>query len=136
MNSLGLRPSDIIYAPIELPVFHAIAALAGARHTHREDEATIWILFRPAENELISHINKLEYDRRIVAYNEESQIDGLSLRSFEMATACLFDQESKKVVRVFDAGSRKKGSDYLHVELGEHSDSSLSIYASRIAALR
>ena len=72
----------------------------------------------------------------MIAYNDESQIDGLSMRSFDLATACLFDQQSRKVVRVFDGGNSRRVADYLHVELSEHTDSTLSMYASRIAALR
>jgi hypothetical protein len=62
-------------------------------------------------------------------------MDELSLRSFEQATACLFDPEAAKIVRIID-GLPRRVRDYLHIELGELSDSALGMHAQRIAALR
>ena len=136
MNSIGLREGDIIHSPTELPIFQAVAKLLGIRWTRQDTDATIVILNQPGESELLSLVGRLRDDRRVIAYNDESQIDGLSMRSFDLATACLFDQQSRKVVRVFDGGNSRRVADYLHVELSEHTDSTLSMYASRIAALR
>ncbi|QAY80184.1 hypothetical protein [Sphingosinicella sp. BN140058] len=136
MNSLGLGPSDLVCSPIELRIFHSIAALSGAQMTRSTVDATITILWNASEVDVLSAAARLLPSRRIAAYNDERQIDGLALRGFEMATACLFDQDSKKVVRIFDSQQPRRLPEYLHVELGEHSDSSLSMYASRIASLR
>lgn len=135
IQSIGLLPQDIVYVPIELAVFQAIANRAGIERAKREEAATVIFMYRPAEAELLGAVSKLAEGKRIVAYHDESQIDALSLKSFVNVTACLFDHESKKVVRIFDGGTPRI-DDYIHVELNEHNDQTLSVYASRIASLR
>lgn len=135
VNAIGLRPSDIIHAVPDFPLYPEVAKQVGASFSHREDGATITILSRVPEADLLSRVNRLAPGNRILAFNRDRDIDAMSLRSFEMVTACLFDQESGLLVRVFDARPRPV-ADYLHVELIEHSDASLAIQAQRIASLR
>src|SRR3546814_194688 len=102
----------------------------------REEKASVIFLYRPEEPELLGIVSKLAEGKRVIAYNDQSQVDALSLKSFQNVTACLFDHDSKKVVRIYDGGEQPRVSDYIHVEINDHTDSALSVYASRIASLR
>ena len=135
VNSLGLSPNDVIHASPDLKVYRIVASQLGNRFSRLPQEATIVVLSRPNENELVHRANRLQGNCRLVAYNTEDDVDQMSMRSFELATACVFDPESGKVARIFDGLPRRVPS-YMHVELSEHSDSSLSLQASRIASLR
>jgi hypothetical protein len=136
IQSVGLRPQDVVYAPIELAVFQTISTRAGFERAKREEKASVIFLYRPEESELLGIASKLEEGRRLIAYNDLSQVDALSLKSFQNVTACLFDHDSKKVVRIYDGGEQPRVSEYIHVEINDHTDSALSVYASRIASLR
>ena len=136
LSSLGLRSTDVIHSPRDLEVFRAICAHLGNAWTSIESDADITILVRPVESSLVTQIGRLKQGRRMVVYNDENDLDDLDLRTFEMATVCFFDHETRMIARLFDYGARPKGHNYLHVELNEFTDSSLALHASRIAALR
>lgn len=136
IQSAGLLPGDTLYAPIELAIFQTIASRSGIQQALREDKASIIFLYHPVEAELLAIVSKLEMGRRVIAYNDDRQIETYPMKSFEALTACLFDPDAKKAVRFFDGGETPKVDEYIHLELSEHNDPSLAIQASRIASLR
>lgn len=136
IQSIGLKPDDILYIPIELAVFRAIPALQTVSTVRRDDGASVVFLYRPAEVDLLAAAAKLTGRRRIIAYNDEDQIDALPMKSFASASACLFDHDAKKVVRFFDGADESDDPDYLQIEIGEHGDHALSLFAAKIASLR
>src|SRR3546814_3589585 len=83
IQSVGLLPGDIVYAPIELAVFQKISARAGFERAAREEKASVIFLYRPEEPELLGIVSKLAEGKRVIAYNDQSQVDALSLRSEE-----------------------------------------------------
>src|SRR3546814_3577993 len=117
IQAVELLPGDIGYAPIELAVFQKISARAGFERAAREEKASVIFLYRPEEPELLGIVSKLAEGKRVIAYNDQSQVDALSLKSFQNVTACLFDHDSKTVVRIYDGGEQPRVSDYIHVEI-------------------
>src|SRR3546814_4248238 len=101
IQSVGLLPGDIVYAPIELAVFQKISARAGFERADREEKASVIFIYRPVEPELLGIVSKLAEGKRVIAYNDQRQVDGISLKSFKNVTACLFDHDSNKVVRLY-----------------------------------
>lgn len=139
LGSAGIRPGETIMVPREYEFLADIAADLGCVRTMTAAQATIVVLARPNESDLLNQISKLSSGRRLIVYNNERDIDAMPERCFDLVTACVFDRESKKVVRVFDpirGGKRTCVDSYVNVELTDINDSSLSIHASRIAALR
>lgn len=147
MSCIGLRPEDQMHIAPELHHIAAIAEAIGITCVPKPDAATIVILYRPKESERLLRVNRLADGCRILVHNEESDIDDMRDRVFELATACIFDRQSRKLLMVYDSllcnGTEAKEvvrksrhGPYIHVELSEISDSSLSIQASNIAALR
>src|SRR3546814_8259137 len=96
IQAVELLPGDIGYAPIELAVFQKISARAGFERAAREEKASVIFLYRPEEPELLGIVSKLAEGKRVIAYNDQSQVDALSLKSFQKVTACLFDHDSKR----------------------------------------
>lgn len=135
LNALGLQPTDILHCSKDLRVFTEIAKRAGNQFSPLGRDASLTIISQISENDLLDRAARLAPGRRLVVYSQEHQIDAMPLRCFDMATACLFDQDSRKVVRIFD-GPPRRIREYLHIELAEHDDASLTMQASRIAALR
>src|SRR3546814_1079121 len=74
----SLLPGDIVYAPIELAVFQKISARAGFERAAREEKASVIFLYRPEEPELLGIVSKLAEGKRVIAYNDQSQVDALS----------------------------------------------------------
>lgn len=139
LGSAGIRPGETIVVPREYDFLGDIAEDLGCIRTTTMAQATIIVLARPNESDLLNQISKLVAGRRLIVYNDERDIDAMPERCFDLVTACVFDRESKKVVRVFDpikGGKRTCVDSYVNVELTDINDSSLSIHASRIAALR
>jgi hypothetical protein len=139
LSCVGMRTGDVIHAVAELANLADVARRIGFECVHQPANATVHILHRPKESELLVHVAKLKEGCRMLVYNEMSDIDLMHERSFEVVTACIFDRQSGKVVRIFDPLDKKKRTkidSYIDVELGEINDSSLSIQASKIAALR
>lgn len=135
VNALGIQPSDVIHASQDLKVFSMITNRIGNQFSKLGRGATISIVSQISEIDLVNRSLRLQPGHRLVVYNHERDLDAMPQRSFDAATACFFDQASKKVVRIFD-GPPRRVSEYVHIELSEHSDSSLSMQASRIASLR
>lgn len=135
INSIGVRRNDHIYVSPALNVQRRAAIDLGATFVATMKEANVFFFCAVSEMELIRRVNKLPPGSRIVTYNDEADVDHMSLSSFEAATACIFDPNCKKVVRVFDPPRKGRG-DYLHIEMSEHCDSALAMQATRIASLR
>ncbi len=135
ISAIGLRKGDCIYVSPALGVQRSAASEMGAIFVSAVKEANIFLLSALSEMELIRRVNKLPSGSRIVIYNDEDEVDGMSLSSFEAATACIFDPSCRMVVRVFDPPRKGRG-DYLHIEMAELADSALSMQATRIASLR
>lgn len=133
--SLGLADTDAISAPIHMPAWRAIADLYGLTFQKACDNTSIRILYSPSEGELAALVGRLAGNQRIVAYNDERRLSEIPLRSFDMATACLFDSDSETVVRIFDRQPRSN-DDYIHVEVADLTEAALSFQAQRIASLR
>lgn len=139
LGAAGMKAGERIHVPMDYDFIADIAIMIGCVRTFSASQADLLILSRPKEADLLSQISRLTKGRRIIVYNEESDIDSMPPRCFDIATACVFDRESRKVVRVFDPidnGKRTYVGSYINVELMDINDSSLSIHASRIAALR
>lgn len=140
LSCAGLKKGDIVHAGAELPEIEAMVRGLGYQFSAHPALGTIIMLHRPRENDLLGQINRLRQGNRIIVYNLESDIETMTERSFELATACIFDSASAKVLRVFDSippkGACRRIDSYIDVELDEESDAGLSIHASRIAALR
>lgn len=139
LGAAGMRPGDKVHVPMGYEFISEVANAMGCLRVDNPNHAHIVILSKPRENELLSQISRIARGNRIVVYNDENDIDEMTPRCFDLATACVFDRESGKVVRLFDHiedGRRTTVSSYINVELTDINDSSLSIHASRIAALR
>lgn len=134
LGATGLRVGDRLHAPPALSVFINVALSLGAERVLSQGEATVIACHRPSSNQLLSLINRMNPDVRLVVFNDDSDIEDMFERTFDLATACIFDQESHKVVRIYDKTCKVK--DYIEVELTELSDSSISMQATRIATLR
>jgi hypothetical protein len=134
LGAAGLRVGDRLHVAPTLPIVLDVAMALGAEKATTIAGATIIVSHKPTENQLISLINRLKPDVRLLVYNDECDIEGMFERSFDLATACIFDQESRKVVRIYDKECKVKA--YIEVELTELSDSSISMQATRIATLR
>src|SRR3546814_14164880 len=52
----------------------------------REEKASVIFLYRPEEPELLGIVSKLAEGKRVIAYNDQSQVDALSLKSFQNVT--------------------------------------------------
>ncbi|AXK43743.1 hypothetical protein [Erythrobacter aureus] len=135
INAIGLRRGDCIYVSPTLNIQRATAREMGASFVSKMKDANIFLFASVSEMELIRRVNKLPPGSRVISYSDESQVDNMSLSSFEAATACIFDPNCRKVVRVFDPPRKGRG-DYLHIEMSELADSTLSMQATRIASLR
>lgn len=136
LTSIGLRAEDVIHSPRDLDIYHTICVQIGNRWTPIDTDANIVIHFRPPEALLISQVNRIKPGDRIISFNKEYELEDLEMKTFDLATACFFDSETKMIARFFDYLQAKRKGDYLHIEMNECSDSSLALHASRIAALR
>src|SRR3546814_16701326 len=104
----SLLPGDIVYAPIELAVFQKISARAGFERAAREEKASVIFLYRPEEPELLGLVSKLAEGKRVIAYNDQSQVDAQPLKSLKTVTTYLFDHASKKVIRISEGGRQPR----------------------------
>ncbi len=146
LSCAGIRQDDIVHATKDIPGLERIARRLGFSCVPVWNGASVVIIHRPKEPDLLARIAKLPQGARLLVYNDEGDIDEMMDRTFDLAIACIFDRVTKKVIRVFDALEPEKGDSknrkrlkvdsYIDVELGEINDSSLAIHASRIAALR
>lgn len=134
LQSLGLKTGESIYVPSQ-PVVQAIAQKLQISVTWAEEDAAISVLYRPKETELLHRLSRMNTGRRIVVYNTEKDIDQISMRSLDLATAYIYDQRSGTAIRVFDPPPKKVG-DFIHVEVSELSQAALLLHISRIASLR
>src|SRR3546814_18792757 len=85
----SLLPGDIVYAPIELAVFQKISARAGFERTAREEKASVIFLYRPEEPELLGIVSKLAEGKRVIAYNDQSQVDALRSDERRVGKECV-----------------------------------------------
>lgn len=134
-HALGLSSNDVLYASEGLGAYKAVATYLSCGFVHEAQDASVLFLLEPKESKLLNTAKLLKPGQRIAAFNSTEQTEKLSLRSFEMATACLFDHEANFVARIFDGGP-KRVADYLEVEISDHNDASLAMHTSRIASLR
>lgn len=134
LGAAGMRVGDRLHVAPTLPIVLDVALALGAEKALNQSVATMIVSHRPTENQLISLVNRLKPNVRLIVYNDECDIEAMFERSFDLATACIFDQESRKVVRIYDQDCKVKA--YIAVELTELSDSSISMQATRIATLR
>lgn len=140
LSCAGLLPYDICHVSKELPQMQQIAKAIGLQLTPTANDATLGMLYRPKEPDLLGRVNRLEAGSRLIVFNMEDDIDAMMDRTFDLAIAAVFDRDSGMVLRLFDSltekGDRRGLESYIHIELNELTDASLSIQASRIAAMR
>lgn len=136
LGCLGLQPKDTVHIVPCLIHLQALANRMGIRCVSHPAMASVLIQDRPRETEVLSHLSRMRLGNRLVVFNDESDIEAMPERCFELVTACIFDQESKRVVRVFDSYKPRRVNSYIDIELSEISDAAMTINASRIAALR
>lgn len=137
--AIGLNEKDVIYVVTELMTLRGALEKLGCKCTHRPESATVTILYRPKENELLSMSMRMKKGSRILVFNEMEDIEKMTHRIFEIVIACIFDRQSNKVLRVIDpleGGKRVKVENYINVELNDICDSALANHATKIASLR
>ena len=141
LGSAGMAANDCVWVPTEYAFLADVVLALGFSLAAAAKGADIAILAKPKEPDLLGKISRLDGKRRLIVYNDECDIGDMPDRCFDLATACVFDRESGKVVRIFDPlvkGCRAPGvgASYINVELADLDDSALSVNASRIASLR
>lgn len=136
LSCIGFQPRDVIHVVPSLDSISDVIASFGLPSVGHPAMATVVVQDRPRETELLTQLSRLKQGNRILVFNDESDIENMPERCFEIVTACVFDHESKRVLRVFDGYKPRKIPSYIDVELNDISDSALAINASRIAALR
>jgi hypothetical protein len=134
LGAAGIRKDDRIFvSPALTSVIGTISSL-GIERLPMKKEATMLVVHRPTNNELLSMMNRLEPNVRLVVYSDEKDLDCMSEKTFDLATACIFDQESRKTVRIYDRPCKIES--YISIELADITDSAMSMQAARIATLR
>jgi hypothetical protein len=136
LGCLGLQPKDTVHIVPCLEHLHALARKMNIRCVSHPAMASVVIQDRPRETEVLSHLSRMRLGNRLLVFNDECDIETMPERCFELVTACIFDQESKRVLRVFDSYKPRRVDSYIDIELSEISDAAMTINASRIAALR
>lgn len=136
LGSVGFKPGDNLHVPPCLAPIHEIACELGVECIGHPAMASVVIQERPRETELLTQLSRLRPGNRLLVFNDESDIENMPERCFELVTACVFDHESKRVLRVFDGYRPRRSKSYIDVELNDVSDAVLAASAARIAALR
>jgi len=136
MSCIGLQQKDVVHVVPTLDCIQEVMNELGIPCVGHPAMATVVIQDRPRETDLLTQLSRLRKGNRILVFNDECDIEHMPERCFELVTACIFDHESKRVLRVFDGYKPRKIQSYIDVELNDISDSALAISATRIAALR
>lgn len=136
LGSIGFKPGDNLHIPSCLPQISDIASELGVACIGHPAMASVVIQERPRETELLTQLSRLRPGNRLLVFNDEADIENMPERCFELVTACIFDHESKRVLRVFDGYRPRRSRSYIDVELNDVSDAVLAANAARIAALR
>lgn len=134
-NCVGFKKTDVVTAGRDIAFFRDAAKKCGSEFSIKSGKATVTIVNCPTELELVNRVTRLQKGCRLIVFNPEKDVDTMSLRSFEIVTACIFDRETSSVVRIFDALPRKV-DEFIHIELAEQFGSALKMEISRIASLR
>lgn len=135
LPAIGIRADDLIYCSDPSPALQRLSSLGAIRFTRHVANATVLLFEAAAEGFILNTVAKLSPGKRLIAITNEAEVDHLPLKSFDMVTAVLFDNESRKVIRIFDHQPRPV-EDFMHIELADLSGSTISIHAQRIASLR
>lgn len=136
MSCIGLHSKDVVHVAPSLEGIQIIMSRMDVPCVSHPAMATVVIRDRPSETELLTQLSRLREGNRVLVFNDECDIEHMPERCFEIVTACVFDHESKRVLRVFDGYKPRRIQSYVDVELNDISDSALAISASRIASLR
>lgn len=136
LGSIGFKTGDNLHVPSCLPQISDIANELGVACIGHPAMASVVIQERPRETELLTQLSRLRPGNRLLVFNDEADIENMPERCFELVTACIFDHESKRVLRVFDGYRPRRSRSYIDVELNDVSDAVLAANAARIAALR
>ena len=136
LGCLGLTSEDTIYFPSSQPALIHVARKFGATLAPSAAKATVVGYDRLPESDLMLLVGKMKKGTRLVIFNDESDLERMTERCFDLVTACIFDRESRTVMRVFDAHRPRRIPSYIEVELSDISDAALAMNASKIASLR
>lgn len=134
MTAAGLKDDEVCHIARGLDPIDKIAQAIGLSCTESPQEASLCIFSRLKESHLLMLANQIKPGSRIIAVNEEHEIGSMTDRSFELATAAIFDRESRTVLRIFDAEAPTAG--YIHIELADMNDQEAATAAARIADAR
>lgn len=135
-SALGIRTHDLIYISSSFPRLIDVARRLSLSLAPHREESTVDLIVPPKELELLAQIANLPSGHRLVAINAFQDMNSLSQRSFDIATAAFFDSSANKIVRIFDPECPTHNGNYLHVEMNEATNSTLLSQANKIASWR